>query len=54
MAVVIVVDRITGTVLGDLISFLVHTILSGWDRGAGGYLLGRLWKTEAVCGTITL
>ena len=28
MAVVIVVDRITGTVLGGLISFLVHTILS--------------------------
>jgi hypothetical protein len=30
MAVVIVVDRITGKVLGGLISFLVHTILSGW------------------------
>jgi hypothetical protein len=29
MAVVIVVDRITRTVLGGLISFLVHTTLSG-------------------------
>ena len=44
MAVVIVVDRITGTVLGGLISFLVHTILSGWDRGAGGYLLANSWR----------
>ena len=44
MAVVIVVDRITGTVLRGLISFLVHTILSGWARGAGGYQLANTWR----------